>query len=344
MFKQIKNYLSCATLLVLAFGCNTENTQNATQFTPEITAKPINIKIQRLDQDLFALSQNRIGMEQLGLKYGNVLDIVLQNIMGLPAAEPQAALAQFFSNKYISQLYGDTQKQFGDLKALEQDFSAALSRYQAIFPKQPVPRVTAMLTGFAQANALTDSGILVGLDMFLGKNYRFYPTVQAINAYQRHRLTPEYIVPNSVYLLSQDALANTRLKTNNLLENMVYQGKMLYISKAILPNTPDSLLLGYTAAQTDWITNSEGSVWAYTIENELIYTTQQLVVSKFMNDAPFTAGLPKQSPPRLGRYVGWQIVKNYMKKNPEITIPALINTDAQLILNKSGYKPQAGLK
>jgi hypothetical protein len=262
--------------------------------------------------------------------------------MRLPTDGAAGALQVFFDNKYIGELYADVQKKFENTDKIEQDFSDALTRYHALFPQQTVPQVVGVITGFAQANALTDSSIVVGLDMFLGSGYKFYPTVQRINTYQRHRLTPDYIVPNSVQLLAEDVVGKGNF-TNNLLENMVHQGKILYVCKALQPRTPDSIILGYTSRQTQWTVNSEGSVWAYMVENELIYSTQQLVIAKFMNDAPFTAGLPKASPGRLGRFVGWQMVKSYMERNPTTTLPQLLGLSAEKILSASGYKPQAGL-
>jgi uncharacterized protein YjaZ len=39
-------------------------------------------------------------------------------------------------------------------------------------------------------------------------------------------------------------------------------------------------------------------------------------------------------------WVGWQIVKSYMKSNKEVTLSDLMNEiDAQKILSKSKYRP-----
>ena len=48
----------------------------------------------------------------------------------------------------------------------------------------------------------------------------------------------------------------------------------------------------------------------------------------------------RNAPSRVGYFVGYNIVNNYMKNNPQITIKELIlETDEHTILNRSRYKP-----
>ena len=62
---------------------------------------------------------------------------------------------------------------------------------------------------------------------------------------------------------------------------------------------------------------------------------------KYTAEGPFTAAFSKESAPRIGYWIGWQIVRQYMKNNPEVTLQDLINeTDSQLLLSKSKYKPK----
>ena len=51
--------------------------------------------------------------------------------------------------------------------------------------------------------------------------------------------------------------------------------------------------------------------------------------------------MPPAAPGRTANYIGWQIVKAYMRRNPEADIQDLIEaTDAQQFLQKSRYKPK----
>ena len=77
------------------------------------------------------------------------------------------------------------------------------------------------------------------------------------------------------------------------------------------------------------------------MEQELLYSNPNLEVRKFIGEGPFTAGFPEQAPAKLGHFIGWQMVKKYMKQKPELTLVQLMEDgDAQELLNQSKYKPK----
>jgi hypothetical protein len=60
----------------------------------------------------------------------------------------------------------------------------------------------------------------------------------------------------------------------------------------------------------------------------------------YINDGPFTPGFTKDTPPKMGVWLGLQLVKTYMSKHPDFTIPKLLSTkNAHTLFNESGYKP-----
>jgi hypothetical protein len=82
-------------------------------------------------------------------------------------------------------------------------------------------------------------------------------------------------------------------------------------------------------------------MWANFLDQNLLYSTDELKYSKFLNEAPFTSGLDNESAPQLGVWTGWQIVRKYMEENPKITLAQLMNDkDYQKILKLSKYKPK----
>jgi hypothetical protein len=126
----------------------------------------------------------------------------------------------------------------------------------------------------------------------------------------------------------------------DLLSQMVYYGKMLYFLDCTMPGVADTLKIGYTGAQYDWCTRNESNLWAHLIGQKLLFNTNQQVYFKYINDGPTTSGLPGESPARLGQWVGWQIVRAWARKNPDIPVSGLMaERDAQQVLNQSGYKP-----
>jgi hypothetical protein len=109
----------------------------------------------------------------------------------------------------------------------------------------------------------------------------------------------------------------------------------------MLPCVPDSVFLGYSPKEMEDIYESQEVIWANFIENQALYTTDEDLKDKFISERPKTFEIGKNCPGRIGRWIGWEIVKAYMAKNPDITLPELMeNTNAQDIFVKSRFKPR----
>jgi len=132
-------------------------------------------------------------------------------------------------------------------------------------------------------------------------------------------------------------------KRTNLLEEMIYSGKLLYIKDRIIPFKTDAQKIGYTQLQLDWVYANQEQIWQYFIDKELLYSTDSKLPNRFINPAPFSkfylAEIDNESPGKVGQFVGWQIVKAYMDNN-SVTLTELLNTPAQIVFNKSKYKPR----
>ena len=51
--------------------------------------------------------------------------------------------------------------------------------------------------------------------------------------------------------------------------------------------------------------------------------------------------MPPESPGKTAVWVGWQIVRKFMEKNPDTSIEELMKMqDGQMFLQKAGYKPR----
>jgi hypothetical protein len=117
----------------------------------------------------------------------------------------------------------------------------------------------------------------------------------------------------------------------------------MYFMDKILPDAGDTLKISYTRDQLKWCTDFEPKIWAYFLEENLLYETDYPKIQKYLTEAPFTPGLGErnESAPKLAVWTGWQIVRAYMDKHPEVTLQQLMaNKDAQKILNESKYRPK----
>ncbi len=211
------------------------------------------------------------------------------------------------------------------------------------YPEEHLPsEVYTIVSGYeAGADLFTDGEILVwGLEFCLGNKVPFRPPPQLqLHGYMLERMTPTYLPINYVLALSTkfnkyDILEQT------MLADMIYYGKSYYFLQKIFPAYPDSLLIGFTEQQILDAHYNEIEIWGHFIKNELLYNTKASVKNRYLDERPKVSEIAEECPGRIGRWLGWQIVRAYMKRNPQITLQQLMEMkDAQKIFQESKYKP-----
>ena len=241
-------------------------------------------------------------------------------------------------NRALAEKY---MKVYPDLVFLEDGLTKMFSLVNVHDPSFTAPRVYAYISGLLYESPVEylDSVMVIGLDMFMGWDYEQYRAA-GLPVYMTRRMGPENVIPECSRQIAFSFLANDS-QPKTLLDFMILHGKILYALDVFLPGTPDSLKIGYTGSQSNWCSENEASIWRLLIDQEMLYKSDAFLVSRFIQDGPFTAGLPDGAPAMLGKYIGWQIVRNYMKKHSKTGLIQLFQLeDSQEILSQSGYKPR----
>jgi uncharacterized protein YjaZ len=177
--------------------------------------------------------------------------------------------------------------------------------------------------------------------MYLGKNYKLYKQLGiAVPQYIIQRFSKEYILADCFKEISYQYIKYKDMQ-GTLLDEMILEGKRLLFTEAVLPHLADSVIYPYSSEKIQWAINNEASIWGYLIEKKCLYSKDNVMIRKFVREAPFTSAFGKQSPGKAGAWIGWQICKSWIEKNPDRSIEDLMNElDAQKILTESKYKPK----
>lgn len=238
------------------------------------------------------------------------------------------------------QLSEETIKKFPNLKTENQEIKQLFQHLKYYFPNFKTPRLITSTSDVDYRNKVivTDTIAILELDTYLGPDHFFY---QGLQTYITANMKPEQIVVDLADAYAKKMILNS--KRSNLLDEMIYSGKLLYLKDMIIPFKTDAQKIGYTQQQLDWVTVNQEQIWQYFIEKELLYSTDSKLPNRFINPAPFSkfylAEIDNESPGKVGQFVGWQIVKAYMNNN-DVTLTELLNTPAQTVFNKSKYKPR----
>ena len=124
------------------------------------------------------------------------------------------------------------------------------------------------------------------------------------------------------------------------ISKIIYHGKLLFLMNKLSDDNV-SKLLGYDKIKSSWINENEKEVWKYFIENDLLFSTKSSLDYRFLANAPFSKfglSIDYQSPPMVGRWLGFQIVESFSKKSTKNLIEILAYDNYELYL-ESNYKP-----
>ncbi len=325
------NYFFVFVLLVLS-ACQSDFD------APDVSHIPMNVELIRLEKALQTAKnpQDIVKVAQKNPTY--FLDY--QKRSGVPAQTMIADFYRISQSPYIDTLTQATNQYFGQMTDIQEEYKQAFRYVKHYFPTFMPPKIYTNVTGYGNDIFVSDSLLIVGLDFFLGKNAPYQPP--NVPEYILQRLQKNYIVPTSCLFLSNKY--NATLGQNgstSMLDDMIYYGKSYQFVRMTNPQVPDSVITGYTAKQTEEVKANAEFLWAHFVEKDLFYEKSHLLKNKYLGESPFTHAISSECPGRIGRWLGWQIVRAYLKNNPDVSLSDLMkNTNTQEIFRKSNYRPQ----
>jgi hypothetical protein len=326
-------------ILIIIVSCNNERKK------PDISGIKVSLNLKRFDKDLFSgnLDSLPAQISMLRQRYGEFFDIFNYKIIQIGGDKEKAypnSLKTYLTDFSVNQWYNRCNLIFPDLKFLEDGLTDAFRYYKYYFPEKSVPEVVSFVGGLNQSIVTTDHYLGVALDKYLGRDCDLYLQVNPpVPAYLKSRMYKEMMVSDCMkgWLLTEFEKPDS---ARSLLQNMIYQGKIIYLLKNLIPGGPDSVLLGYEMKQLKWLERNEKNMWTFIVEKKLLFSTDQTMIHKFVDEAPFTKEFSRESPGQAGCWIGYRIVNSFMKKNSGMNIQQLImEQDCFKILEKSRYDP-----
>ncbi|HEY0047141.1 MAG TPA: gliding motility lipoprotein GldB [Flavobacterium sp.] len=236
------------------------------------------------------------------------------------------------------ELYTEVQKKFPNLQNETEQIEDVVKHIKYYFPRTPNPKVITLISemDYNTKAIYADTLILVSLEMYLGKDHKFYEFPK----YLKENFEPRQIGPDIASSFASGVIPPPT--DNTLLGLMIYHGKELYLKDMLLPNHTDAEKIGYTPDQITWAGENENYIWRYLVEEKLLYDANSKLPNRFINPAPFSKfylEIDNESPGRIGQWVGWQIVRSFMENN-EIPLHDMLKLEARQLFEQSKYKPK----
>ncbi len=331
--------------IVLLAGCSSKSRWN-----PDVSKIHVDVKFIRLEKEFYSIDPAHFqeGIQKMITENKDVVKFFISRMHNFGRWGDPYTLDSFrkvyLLNPYMrDSLYPDVEKAYPQpvINDLQNDFDDAFRHIKYYYPNDSLPKIYTIINPFGYQAYTYGNNLMIALEFFLGENYRYYNSIEMPD-YKMRTFRKEYILPNGLKTLFQARYDEDRLTDPTLLSKMIYRGKRMFFLDVMKPDMADSLKIEYTTKQLKWCDKYQADIWTHLVTDNLLYNTNEDKVGKYIDEGPFTndVNVPQESSPRLGEWIGWQIVKKYMEKNPKVTLDELFkDKDYRKILKLSEYKP-----
>jgi hypothetical protein len=342
-------FLLCIQFL---FACN--NGQQA----PDVSNSKVRISVQRFEKSFFQLDSNntRTGLTALQQQYPGFLPLFVNHVLGLGPVTDSNELVFIGVKRFLhlnQPVFLKSQELYSDFSDETAALETAFRYVHHYFPRYRIPAIITtvgpmdalapMSNNEPSPNYMGEDFLAIGLQFYLGSDYTVYNDpgfiTNVVPTYRSRRFSQEYLCSDVMKLVIDDLYPDSSARLP-LGEQFVEKGKRLELLSRFLPTTNDTLLLGYTKEQLNWCRNNERSIYNFFAQNNLLYERDPGLTQPYLTEGPFTQGMPETSPGNIGAFLGWQIMKAFLKKQKDLTPEEFMKLPAGEIIRQAGYKPR----
>ncbi len=326
---------------------------------PDVSGIAISTSLKRFDLDFFAIDSNntKAGLQQLSSNYPGFLELFIRDVLGLGNISDTNQLVYEGTKRFLhlnKKVFDTARVVFKNTDGLLKEIKQGYQHVKYYFPAYKVPETIYTIVGPMDAlapmsnaepspNFMSNDFLAISLQFYLGKDYSIYNDAgyasSIVPQFRSRRFSREYITTDVFNLVIDDLFPdnNGRLP---LVERFVEKGKRMHLLSRLLPAANDTLLTGYTGKQLEWCKKNERDIYNFFISQNLLFEIDPALTKNFLNEGPNTQGMPPESPGNIGNFVGWQIVKSYLKKHATVSLQELMRKPAKEIFTQSAYKPR----
>lgn len=252
----------------------------------------------------------------------------------LNGTETYGRIKTFREDPYIKDLEQEIKVHFSTNKinSASKEIEEGFKHLKYHLPSGSQPKNVVFMNSLFASNVFcTEKEIGIGLERYLGANSKSIKALpeQEFFGWIKAAMDDKFMVRDvftgwiSTHYMDEPQ--------GSLIEQMIHWGKVIYLTEAAMPNVDKHIIMRYEADDLVWAQENEFAFWQYLVNENLLFKTEELNIINMLKEGPFTPGLPEKGPDRLGQYMGWQMVKQYVE-NKRIPLQKLIETPYNDIL------------
>lgn len=334
-------------IIILGLGCGLFQSCNTNQ-TPDVSNITIKMDVHDFYKDFSTLDTNDIvaGLDVLKTKYPDFIHFYLDTLAIGLSSNPEyssnyESVKLFLTHKDYKGLLDTVNATFPSTEATTDAITKALQYAKHYDDEIVVPEnLYYFVSGLNDYTAVTKANddLAVGLDYGIGENYEPYFATGKSN-FQTIKFTKDYL-PIWALLALYNNHYNAIEPRGSFIELAINRGKQLYFLSKVFPNLPFDKIMGYTKEQYEWAEENQAQIYNFFKSQDIIFDKNLQQSMRYLNEGPFSPGMPQESPGNIGSFLGYKIVSAYADKTNKPLKEILTEKDHLKIFNQSKYKPE----
>ena len=297
---------------------------------PNVSGIKIDITTTRFEKNLFDTTSNSLCnyLKQLQSSSPAFTTNFLHTILNTDpqwSTDSTAAYVNSFVKAYRT-VYDSSENIFNNFSKYENEIKNGLQFVKYYFPNYQLPKKIITYIGPVDGygDILSEEGLLVGLQQHLGKNYSLYQSEMVQQFYPEYissRFEPDYIAINCMKNIADDIYPEKEFD-KPLINQMIENGKRLYLLQQFLPGTDAYKLIGYRKEQFKDCNDHEAVIWNLFVKNSLLQKAlEQAADSRLTGLIPALKGATALMFTEVGNAPA-KLIKEFRKKNDKPLLKA----------------------
>lgn len=177
-------------------------------------------------------------------------------------------------------------------------------------------KVYGMVSPYNQSVMMVDTVVIIALNHYLGADYKGYDYFP--DYLRRNKRIERLPIDVGEAWISARYPFPDNVAAPSLLQCMAYEGAVIAEVADELGIDDGALLLGWNDEEWGEAIVNEGEAWRRILGNEMLFSDDQLLVSRLMSPAPASVDVSPDAPGRIGRFIGLRLIRATGKSPGEI--------------------------
>ncbi len=240
--------------------------------------------------------------------------------MGYDSVSPE--LLQWWSNSDAVRIFQpDVDSVYTSLSDLEAELGVIMQRARRDSLPLPQMRFYSVVWGRPQPLLRDSDVMLIALNHYLGADYEGYSHWES---YRRAPKTPEMLPYDIAATLAATSCPMTDPDQATLLDWMLYEGALVEARMRLVPDAKLATALGYDESMLKGLDQNYDQMMEELATRRLMHDTDPVLIDRMIAPGPHSPLLNGWAPGRVGRYIGYRLVEDYLRTHSKATLPELL--------------------